>query len=334
METLTLYRLSADPAFSGSVTVTAAFTVDITDDDPDLERNDVSGPQLDLSTVPNISNSTNFSVFEQYTATGPSGPVTFIMVQWSPVPYIFLTDGSLSANDVITGTGTGVGPTVTSGLEYTDLPDFVCFAAGTRIETPRGLRLIEDLKAGDQVVLANGLCCPIRWIGCRKLSRAELKAAPHLRPIRFKAGSMGVGCPARDVWLSPQHRVAVTATGLELISDASVMLASAKSLVNGKDVLQRQGFRPVEYFHILFDQHEILNIDGLMCETFFPGETTMDALSEATRGELYELFPDLEHDLHSYGDTALPVLKPYETSVIMSDVRTASKSDFRQFALH
>lgn len=337
MLTLTLYALNADPYGNTNVTVTAAYTVTITDPDGVIEQNDTGGtPQFDFtgSGVPTAINSTNFPIFESYSGSVGGSPVTFTLIHFAGTPYMFLNAGSVSVGQTITGTNNWPNIPTAPDTNYSDLPDFVCFAAGTRIETPRGLRLIEDLKAGDEVVLANGTRQPIRWIGSRKLSREELRAVPHLRPIRFKAGSMGAGCPARDVWLSPQHRVAVTATGLELMADANVMLASAKSLVNGRDVIQRQGFRPVEYFHVLFDQHEILNVDGLMCETFFPGETTVDALSEATRAELYELFPELEDDLQSYGDTALPVLKPYEASVILSDVRTASKSDFAQMALH
>lgn len=333
MQTITLYRLNADPAGVSNLNVLQSFTVTITDDDPIIEGNDASGAQLDLSSVPNISNSTNFQVFETYSGTSGGNPVTFTLVQWNPVPYIFVVSGSVSVGQPITGTGFGIGPGATP-VDYSDLPDFVCFTAGTRIETPGGLRLIEDLKAGDRVVLANGTCRPISWIGRRKLSRDDLKAAPHLRPIRFKAGSMGAGRPARDVWLSPQHRVAVTAVGLDMIIDAPMMLASAKSLVNGTDVLQQKGNKPVEYIHIMFDRHEVVNVDGLMCETLFPGETTLDSMSEKSRGELFELFPELEFDPASYGATVLPVMKPYETRVMHSALRAPQKADMQQISLH
>ena len=43
MPTTIIYALSADPLSNTNVDVVAAFTVDIIDDDPDLEGNDTTG---------------------------------------------------------------------------------------------------------------------------------------------------------------------------------------------------------------------------------------------------------------------------------------------------
>ncbi|WP_156121780.1 Hint domain-containing protein [Halocynthiibacter namhaensis] len=331
MNTIVLYALSGDPFGLTNVTVTNAYTVDIVDDDNLLEHSDDNGlpsgsAQLDVSSVPGLNNSVNFQVFESRSGFVNGSPVTFTLLQWSGIDYMVLTGGSVSVGQTITGTANGPAPNA-GPTDYSTLPDFVCFAAETLIETPAGARRIDTLTSGDLVVLANGSVKPIRWIGKRVLSPDDLKDAPHLRPIRIGAHSFGRNSPTQDVHLSPQHRIAVTSGALEMLMEHPVMLTSAKAVLGRTGVEQNQDVQEVTYFHMMFDQHEMLNVCGLMCESFYPGTVSMDALSNDVRAELFELFPDLETDDASYGPTVLPVMKPFEAQIVLNSLSSPKAHD-------
>ncbi|WP_299899510.1 Hint domain-containing protein [uncultured Ruegeria sp.] len=319
MASITVYEISADPFSNRSVDITAAYSVEVTDNDALLQDPDPDGSsQLDLESLPGFSGSTqNFSTFENYTGTVDGAPVTFILIQFSNPRYIIVTSGQAELNDTISDTGfAGTAPS----SAYHTLPSFVCFTFGSLIQTPTGLRRVEALEPGDPVVTADGHTRPVRWIGKRRLSASELQRNPHLSPVRIKAGCFGPNGPSRDLVISPQHRIAVTSAMMELMHCETTMLAPAKGLINGKTIVQETPAQGVEYIHILFDQHELVNVEGIWSESFYPGDTSLDAMAPATRSELFELFPELANGECGYGSTVLPVLKPFEVRVIAADL--------------
>lgn len=318
MASITVFEISADPYSNKSVDITAAYSVDITDNDALLQDPDPDSAQLDLSALPGFSGtSQNFSTFESYSGTVNGAPVTFILVQFSNPRYIIVTSGQAQLNDTITGTSFGGTAAPTT---YQTLPSFVCFTAGSLIRTPAGLRRVETLNPGDPVVTAKGHIRPVRWIGRRRLSAQELQQDPHLCPVRIMAGCFGPNSPNRDLVVSPQHRIAVTSAMMELMHCETAMLAPAKGLINGRTIVQELPAQGVEYVHILFDRHELVNVEGVWSESFYPGDTTLGAMAPATRRELFTLFPDLACGAGGYGSTALPVLKPFEVRVLKADL--------------
>ncbi|NVO56180.1 Hint domain-containing protein [Rhodobacteraceae bacterium B1Z28] len=320
MKFITIYEIDVDPLGSANVEVLNAYQVAIVDNDDDLEDPDADGGlQLDVSGVPSfIGNSTDFQTFEIYNGDVGGTPVTFTLLQFSNPQYIVVTSGEVEVGDTIANTNNTIVTAPPS--EYETIPTFVCFTSGSLILTPSGQRLIETLEPGDEVITADGATRPVRWIGRRQLSAQELKRDPHLCPVRIRAGSFAKDCPSRDLLISPQHRIAVTSAMMELYYFEPVMLAPAKGMVNGKAIEQLSPEQGVEYIHILFDQHELVNVEGIWSESFFPGDTTMSAMAPATKRELFDLFPELRCPKTGYGETALPVLKPYEVRMMRSNL--------------
>ncbi len=319
MASITIFEIDGDPFGNPSVTVTQGFQVTITDDDNFLENPDNNGSQqFDTLPIPGLNNSGSFQIFEGYSATVGGAPVTYTLLQFSGTQYIVVTSGNVAVNDVLTGNSLAQG--TAPAVEYDSLPSFVCFTSGSYILTPSGQRLIEEIKAGDHVITADGTSRVVRWVGRRRLSAADLQQTPKHCPIRISAGSLGPQTPSRDLLLSPQHRVVVSSPAMELHHSHPMMLATAKSLVNGKSITQMPPEGGVEYIHILFDQHELVNVEGLWSESFFPGTCTLDAMSMAVKQELFELFPELHAGAASYGDTVLPVLKPFEVQMLRPDL--------------
>ena len=186
-------------------------------------------------------------------------------------------------------------------------PGVTCFTAGSLIDTEHGPRRIEDLQVGDQIrTLDHGLQT-LRWIGQREVSEAEQRRRPALCPIEIEQGALGPNAPLRRTRVSPQHRLLVASDTTTALFDEPRMLCAALSLVGQAGIRQLPPAAPVTYLHILFDQHEVVFVDGQASESFFPSQDAVEALSPLAREELFTLFPKVE-------SAAFPVAYPVMSS--------------------
>lgn len=187
----------------------------------------------------------------------------------------------------------------------------ICVARGTLIEAPGGPVPVEALRPDDLVCTYDGGAAPIRWIGSRKVGAAELAAQPDLRPVRITAGALGGGRPYRDLVVSPQHRVLLRDWRAELMFGEPEVLVPAKALIDDLNIRVDRDFGEVEYFHLLFDRHEIMFTEGAPTESFHPGPYTLRELAAPARSELVRLFPELSSGTPPW-PTARPALRPWE----------------------
>ena len=67
-----------------------------------------------------------------------------------------------------------------------------------------------------------------------------------------------------------------------------------KHLVDDESIEQVTDFETeVEYFHIMFDRHEIVYSNGVAAESLFAGAEALKSVGEEARKELFRLFPKL-----------------------------------------
>ena len=192
---------------------------------------------------------------------------------------------------------------------FTNIENVIpCFVSGTRIKTTAGEVAVDNLEVGQLVQTMDHGLQPIRWIGSAKRA-----AVGDLAPIRIRKGALGND---RDLWVSPQHRMLMSGPQTEMMFGESEVLATAKSLLNDHTITRVEGGE-VEYFHILFDSHEIVYAEGAPSESFHPGEQGWKALDQATRDEILELFPELaSSDFNAYGPSARMSLKAHEAAIL------------------
>ncbi len=212
-------------------------------------------------------------------------------------------------------------------LNYTDVgvyegagvpdPGIYCFTKGTEIRTGTGKSKIETLRVGDLVCTQEHGNQPIRWIGKRVVSAKEMQAKPEFRPVLVKKSAFGFESPSKDTRLSQQHRVCLNDWRAEILFGQPSVLCAAIDLVNDHSILVDHKAEPVEYYHILFDQHEILFGDDLPSESFHPVADGLNALGEKTRQELMALFPHLA--FYPEIPVALPQLNILETELLLAD---------------
>jgi len=207
---------------------------------------------------------------------------------------------------------------VTGSMTFAEIEQIVpCFTPGTRIATPRGERLIEDLQVGDKIITRDNGIQDIAWLGMREMSGQELASAEHLNPIMVRKGALGNGLPERDMMLSPNHRVLVANDKTALYFEDREVLVAAKHLI-GLDGVSRLDVPRVRYIHFMFAQHEVVLSDGSWTESFQPGDMSLKGVGNAQRTEILELFPELDtsEGIAAYS-AARRSLKKHEARLLM-----------------
>lgn len=208
-------------------------------------------------------------------------------------------------------------------LSFSNIETVVpCFTPGTLIATGHGDIPVEELRVGDRVLTLDHGYQPIRWIGRKTLTDAELDRAPNLRPVLIRRGALGSSRPERDMRLSPQHRVLIAAPEAELMTGEPQLLAPAIQLVGQPGIAQEVAAKGVTYIHLLFDRHEIILSDGIWSESFQPGEATLNGMEDAQRAELCALFPELETLTAAPYPAARPTTRRHELRAILATIRT------------
>lgn len=164
----------------------------------------------------------------------------------------FAKDGTTAMPNGLTELFVGPGSTGNT----IDGNTIACFLAGTMIAAEHGDVAVEDLREGMRVRTASGGLRTVAWIGQRRID-CRRHPNPHLTwPVRILPGAFGEGMPARDLYLSADHAVAMDG-----------VLIPVRHLVNGRTVL-REMRDEVHYFHVELDAHDVLLAEGLPCESF------------------------------------------------------------------
>ncbi len=192
----------------------------------------------------------------------------------------------------------------------------ICLTPGTRIETPDGPRLVEDLQEGDRVQTKGNGAQEIEWVGSRRMTGARLFAMPRLRPVRIRAGALGIERPDQELLVSPEHRMLVKGDVAQSLFNVPEVLVSARDLINNSTIAVDLAVREVTYIHLLLPQHQILWANGVETESFHPASTAFDMLDAADRSRLLDLNPRLEADPLTYGNFARRNLSSSDAAIL------------------
>jgi len=134
-----------------------------------------------------------------------------------------------------------------------------CFLKGTKISTPSGDRLVQELRIGDEVQTLAGRET-IKWIGYNKFTKEEGRAwQDSVMPIRVARFAIDDHTPHRDLYLSPLHCIFFNESlfpVMYLINEASIAQGMPSDMC------------AIEYYHIELDTHEVIYAEGALVESF------------------------------------------------------------------
>ena len=282
--------------------------VEVTDNDAVFDEIDSTQTLTNDLTLDGVTYSADDRIFANYILSGDSSGIELFSVSIG-----VNNSGRNITNAVATLEPLDPNTTYTFTAESNynnndkDYVEFICFARGTPILTPRGEVSVEELSVGDLVTTVDNGPQEIRWIGHR-----EVPARGRFAPIRIAAGVLGTDC---DLIVSPQHRMLICDWRSRLLFDAPEVLVPAVQLCDERTI-RRDPRRSVDYFHLLFEQHEVVFSAGCPSESFHPGDYGLDCVGKETRKEIFDLFPELAISTREYGPTARPSLKGFEAALL------------------
>jgi len=168
-----------------------------------------------------------------------------------------------------------------------------CFSKSSLILSEMGEIPVEDLRPGDMIVTRGNGLQPVKWVGARHVSARHLFDNSHLRPVLIKKDTYGNGLPVRDTILSPNTRLPVDGAESGLFADVKDIMAPVKHLVDNMNVVQVE-VTAANFVHVMFDEHEVIAINGIWTEVFKVSERPGSTLGNAQRNEIFEIFPELK----------------------------------------
>ncbi|MDP4033585.1 MAG: Hint domain-containing protein [Pseudorhodobacter sp.] len=172
------------------------------------------------------------------------------------------------------------------------LSDLLCvsFARGTMITLANGSqRPIEALAPGDRVLTRDHGAQPLRWLG-----HATLRGVGAFAPVVISKGTMG---NAGDLIVSQHHRMFLYQRRRGPGVPTAELLVQARHLVDGAAIFLRIGGF-VDYFSLVFDQHEIIYAEGIPAESLMVNEATLSRLPADLAADVKAQFPGLSQNQH------------------------------------
>ena len=221
------------------------------------------------------------------------------------------------------------GPTATTDSQDTfdimdDFPNgahdlqglFVCYVAGTLIETPTGAVAVETLKPGDQILSEASARQSVLFVGQKTFPASSLRAFPNLRPITVPKNSLAPGAPNKDLTVSPLHRILVRDAALTLLFGEDAVFVMARDLPAARPA----PIVETTYVHVLCKTHCVLKANGCESESLFPGDVALMSLSRDDRDIIKQLLgPSLDQK------TAYPCLTSKEAALWRAAVHKREK---------
>lgn len=159
-----------------------------------------------------------------------------------------------------------------ANIDQKSQPTTTAFAKGTLIETANGQRPIEKLKKGDRVMTANGIYQRIEAKHSFDVTPNLLAQNENLRPIRIVAGALGHSLPKNDLLVSKNHRMLVSSELAYRLCGETDVLVPASRLTQFPGIFACDDTDGLEYFHLLFEEHEVIFAEGAPSESLYPAQ--------------------------------------------------------------
>ncbi len=195
-----------------------------------------------------------------------------------------------SGNTPVFGSQTS-GTTQTAGKKW-------CFLHGTLIRGVNGYRQVQSIAVGDVLPTQFSGTAVVRKVVSFIVRRDEKGRWPEeTRPVRIRAGALGDNIPARDLVVTPTHAV--------FLNDVLVPIVS---LVNGRTISFHDeiGLNSLEYFHLEFDNHDVIDAEGALCESY-RDEAMEPCAPLALNGPRSQLLSHLRSAIAPVVDRRLPL---------------------------
>jgi hypothetical protein len=137
-----------------------------------------------------------------------------------------------------------------------------CFLRGTRIRTLTGYKPVECLSVGETIPTLFSGPAPIREIRHFRHERKDRNQPwpASAIPVRIRASAIADNIPKADLYVSAPHSLYIDG-----------VLVPAWNLINGASITRDcpEHLDAIEYFHVILDQHDVIDAEGASCDTYW-----------------------------------------------------------------
>ncbi|AFW01809.1 hypothetical protein BAR24_14725 [Gluconobacter oxydans] len=228
---------------------------------------DLSGTNANLIITGSGSPTTVISGFTG-TAAGDTDGITLANVKTANVSSVTYPDANHVTLTLKDGSAVTLNIIGVQSLGYAlesdnngNLVYAVCFLEDTQITVPGGLKSIQDITVGDEVVISrNGVAVTdtITWVGKAHWNvRTRLPDDQAGYPVRIRKDAISEGVPFKDLLVTAEHC---------LFLDG--YFVPARMLVNGRSIFYDKTITSYNYYHIETSEHSIVSADGLLTESY------------------------------------------------------------------
>jgi len=190
----------------------------------------------------------------------------------------------------------------------------VSFSRGTHITLASGAQKpIEDLCVGDMVLTRDDGAQEVRWIGS-----STVRAVGEFAPICIRAGALH---NANDLFVSPDHRLFIYQRSDAIGAGRHELLVRARHLVNGDTIVQHDGGF-IDYFQVLFDEHQIIYAEGIAAETLLVDTRTRAALPKELSDKLSQALIGHKARAHMEFEVGKTLLDRPDTAALLRRAST------------
>ena len=190
----------------------------------------------------------------------------------------------------------------------------VSFARGTHVTMASGAQVaIQDLTVGDMVLTRDDGPRPLRWIG-----NVTVRAVGDVAPVRIRAGALN---NAGDLSVSPESRLFIYQRSDALGAGRAEVLVRARHLINGDTITQQHGGF-VDYFQLVFDDHQIIYAEGIATETMLVDPRTRDVLPPDLTEKLSPPMADHTRRAHMEFEVQQGLIKGPDAAAILRRAST------------
>ncbi len=183
---------------------------------------------------------------------------------------------------------------------------FAAIGRGAIVQTDAGPRAVEDLLPGDQVMTASHGLQTLKWHGTMTIVPGAQNARPEMGSMtRVTADALGLGRPSPDVVLGPGARVIHHAPGVRTLTGSDAAFIPVRDFIDQSQIIELKPIAPVHCYQLGFDDHCLINVNGIGIETLHPGAAHTLGLRSDMLSLLMSLFPHKD-TLQDFGSMLHP----------------------------
>ncbi|WP_298860117.1 Hint domain-containing protein [uncultured Sulfitobacter sp.] len=185
------------------------------------------------------------------------------------------------------------------------------------IDTPDGPRAVEILRAGDLVLTVDHGPQNVRWV--RSSEHALEDAEIDDKPVLIQAAALGVGRPAQDLIVSPQHRILVGGGGQLIEYFKTEAFVPAKALTGLPGIRHMKGKAKITWIHFACQRHEVVTANGCLSESLLLGPAVLNGLNREEWRTVVTAFEAILHPSQNMcRDPARTILKVGEVRRLLA----------------